>query len=157
MHMNDVGPDGHMHRHRDAESCSGGEDTRLAMREVSCVPIDMVADGFAKPFMVARPSNNRFVQDAPGFFRHAESSLVDLCVDLFRGMAHQRQLEIVNDPGAVHRYCGDDAMLHPIDDDWVEPHLYDVRADPNDHRPTLSVRISDSLGDGPQGLNNENI
>src|SRR5215467_2138915 len=32
-----------------------------------------------------------------------------------------------------------------------------MRANPDDHRPTLSVRINDGLGDGPQGLDGEDV
>ena len=56
-------------------------------------------------------------------------------VDVFRGRARQRNLEVVNESGAVGRERGDEAAAHQVGHDRRQPGLHDMGADAPHDRP----------------------
>ena len=100
--MDDIGSDRYMDRHRNPEPLAGCQQTRPMIRKLFLATVDIGADRLADSFPVFCAADDRFVQHAAGFFRHPEPSLVDFSVDFLRRVPHERQLEVMNDPRAVH-------------------------------------------------------
>ena len=155
--MDDVGTDGDVHGHRNTEPRSGRQDARLAMGKLPLASVDVVADGFAEPLAIVGPADDRLVQHAAGFFRHPEASLVNLRVDFLRRMPHERQFEIVNDPGAVHGHGRHDLLLHEVHENRTQSDFDDVCADSRDDRSAFAMGPRDGFGDRAQSFNAEDI
>ena len=90
---------------------------------------------------------DRAVQQPPGFVRHAEAARTERFVHVLRGRARERQLEVVNDRGAVGSERRHEAALHQIDDDRAEAGLDDVRAEAPEHAVAPASRRDDGLDD----------
>ena len=87
------------------------------------------------PRPLATPSLIAPIQQPARLFRHAEAPGAERFVDVLGGRSRERELEVVNDAGAVGRDRRDEAALHQIDQDRREPRLHDVRAEaPEDAR-----------------------
>ena len=92
-----------------------------------CLPATRVADDL--------------VQQRAGLLGHAEAAGPERFVDVLRRGARQRDLEVVNDAGAVHRQRRDVAALHQIDQHRRHAGLDHMRADaPDDARPRARAR-----------------
>src|SRR5574338_754549 len=72
-------------------------------------------------------------------------------------MAHQRQLEVMNDDGAVHGDGRHDSTFHEIDDDGSESDLDDMRAHAQDDRPAPAVRANNRLRHFAERLDRQDI
>ena len=103
------------------------------------------------------PTDDRLVQHTAGFFRHPEASLVDLRVDFFRRVSHERQFEIMNDAGPVHGHGGEDPLLHEVDENRAQSDLDHVGAESHDDRPAFAMGLDDGFGDRAQGFDAQDI
>ena len=65
---------------------------------------------------IVRACRDRFVDHPARFLGHAEGARQDLFVHILGGLADQRQLEVMDDPGPVERQAGNDAALHQVDE-----------------------------------------
>ena len=155
--MDDVGPDGDVHGDRNAEPRSGREQARVAMGKLSLASVDVVADGFAEPFAFMGPAGDGLVQHAAGFFCHAESAVVDLRVDFLGRVPHERQFEIVNDPGAVHGHGRHDALLHEVHENRTQSDFDDMCADSHNDRPASAMGPRNGLRDLAQSFHPQDI
>src|SRR3990167_6148440 len=72
-------------------------------------------------------------------------------------MSHERQFEIVNDPGAVHGHSRYDPLLHEVHENRTQSDFDDVGADAQDDRLALAMGLRDGFGDGAQGFDAEDI
>ena len=83
MHVDDVRPERHVDRDRNAEPGAGGQQADLAMGELSLVAVNVMADRLADPLSFFSSPRNCFVQHAAGFLCHPEATGVDLCLYVF--------------------------------------------------------------------------
>ena len=83
---------------------------------------------FAKAEAAASRANRDFIEIQAGFGRHAEFSAAEARLDILRRVAHERDLEIVDERSAVHGDAGDEAPAHQIDHNRPEANLDDVAA-----------------------------
>ena len=60
---------------------AGGQNARGTVGKSSLRAVDVAAYGFAQALSVSMAFRNRFIENAAGFLRHAESSFIDLVVD----------------------------------------------------------------------------
>jgi len=155
--MDDVGPDGDMNGDGNSEPGAGGKDTRRAIGKLSLRAVDVCAHGLAQALSRVVTQRDRFIEDAAGFLSHAESAFVDFGVHLLGGMTHEGQFKIMDDARAVHRDRGYQTLLHPVDEDGGEPDLNHVSADPDDHRPALTMGLSDGARDCTERLDCEDV
>ena len=81
--MDDVRPERHVDRDRNAEPGAGGQQADLAMGELSFVAVNVVADRLADTLSFLSSPRNRFIQQAAGFLCHPKSTGVDLCLHVF--------------------------------------------------------------------------
>ena len=105
-------------------------------------------DGLAQTETTLHAVVDGRVQHLAGFLRHAEAPRPERLVDVFRRAARQRELEVVNDPGAVGRQRRDKSPFHQIDQDRSQACLDDVRAKPPDDPAIARARGADSRHDG---------
>ena len=126
--------------------------TRLRFAMVGSSRRDVLADGIfireialRKPFAIVGPADDCLVQHAAGFFRHPEASLVNLRVDFLGRVSHERQFEIVNDPGAVHGHGRHDPLLHEVHENRTQSDFDDVGADSHDDRPAFRWAFATAL------------
>ena len=80
------------------------------------------------------------VQLRPGFLRHAEAAGPERFVDVLGGRAGQRELEVVDDAGAVGRERRDEAALHQVDEHRRQAGLDHVRAETPDDAAIVAPR-----------------
>ncbi len=102
-------------------------------------------------------TDDRLVQHAAGFLRHPEAPLVDLRVDFFRRVSHERQFEIMNNPRPVHGHGGDDPLLHEVHENRAQSDLDDMGAESHDDWPAFTMSLHDGLGDRAQRLHAQDI
>ena len=79
-----------------------------------------------------RAAADHLVQDASCLLGHAEPPGPERLVDVLGRRAGQRDFEVVNDAGAVHRQRRHVAALHQIDQHRRDAGLDDMRADAPD-------------------------
>jgi len=127
--MNDVGAHGDMDGDRNAELGTGGQNARGPVRKPSFRAVYVTAHRFAQTLTVAMAFCDRFIEEAAGIFRHAESSVIDLVVDFLGRMAHEGELKVMNDAGTVHGHRSHESLLHPADQNGREPDFDHVSAD----------------------------
>src|SRR6476660_4834344 len=72
-------------------------------------------------------------------------------------MAHEGQFEVMDDACAVHGLRGNEALLHPIDENRREPDLDHMGSDADNHRPALAMGLRDRVGHGTQRFDSENV
>ena len=129
----------------------------LAMGKLTLASVDVVADGFAQPFAIMGSTDDRLVQHAAGFFRHPEASLVDLRIDFFRRVPHERQFEIMNNSGSVHGHGGDDPLLHEVHENRAQSDFDHMGAESHDNGPAFAMGLHDGLGDRAQRFHAQDI
>src|SRR5437870_3135681 len=151
VHVNDVGADGDVDCHGYAATESRGKDT---------VPPEARLTGFrekashrlADSEAVAVAGDDGFVDDAPGLLRHVESPAAEDFRNIFGSPADQRDFEIVNQGGAVHRHRGDVTAPHQVREHRPESDLDDVPAEPPNDGLAARARGLESLNDGKKVL-----
>ena len=84
--------------------------------------------------------------------RHPELPRAQAALHVLGRVAGHGQLEVVDDPGAVHGQARDQALLHEVDEDRRQAHLQDVRADPPQDRFAAIARPQDLGGQPPQDI-----
>ena len=96
--------------------------------------VEILPDRLAEPESRGHAVVDRAIQLRAGLLRHAERARAERRVDVFRGAARQRDLEIVNDARAVGRDRRDEPALHQIDEHRRQAGLQHVRAESPDDR-----------------------
>ena len=120
-----IGP--RVDRHRDAQL--------PARRQQAQAPVGQPAlddhrpDRLPKAPVLLRPVANRPVDHAVRLLRHAEGTVGECGRDVFRRRAHEGQLEIMDDAGAVHGDRGDDLALEHLNEERAQTHFDDMRAE----------------------------
>ena len=134
MHVDDVGADGDMHGHRDAEP-RARPPTRCVGACGGRVLAQIRATACPSPSPRATPSRDGLVQQRPvssAMPNRPGPSASSTSSDVAPG---QRDLEVVDDAGAVGREGRHVAALHQIDEHRRQAGLDHVRADaPHDAR-----------------------
>ena len=102
--MDDIGPECDMDGDRDAQSARSLKYWWRG-KETAFIAVDVVADRLAEAFSFFGAATDRFIQHPSSFFRHAETSVVDFRIYFLRGVAHEGQLEIMDDYGTVHGHA----------------------------------------------------
>ena len=82
--MNDVGPNSHMHGHRQAQLHSRREKTRTPVRKLFGMRGDIATYGFANPQTLLPSCDNRFIQNTARVFCHSKPSGINFGFDFFR-------------------------------------------------------------------------
>ena len=132
VHVNDVGADGDMHRHGNPEP-PGGRDEALRHEWRLDARPDRRPTDWPIPRPSATPSLMASIQTGAGLLSHSELPWPQCGVDILGRRSGQRDLEVVNDPGAVGGDGRDESPLHQVDEDRRQPGLEHVGADsPND-------------------------
>ena len=142
---------------RQTQPGAGRENARGPVWKPTGLSIDVVADRLAEPFPGCGAPRDGLIEDATGLLRHAESTIVDFRVDFFGGMAHQRQLKVMDDPGPVHGHGRDDAFRHEVRQNRGKTHLDDVSADAGDHGAPRSMRACNGQDDGSERLDRQDV
>ena len=114
------------------------------------------ADRLTKPLLLGLGVPNHLVQDSPGLFRHPKSTGPQRFVDVLRGDACKRDLEVVNHACAVHGKRRDVATLHQVDEHGRHACLDHMRADAPDDAGVACARIDDGPHDATKILAAEN-
>src|SRR5712692_5470981 len=83
------------------------------------------------------------IQKGAGLLSHAETPIAEAGRDIFGGFAHEGELEVMDDSGAVHDDSSYDAPLHEIDDQRAESDLDRMRAHAQENGFISAVRQSD--------------
>ncbi len=99
---------------------------------------------------------DHLVEDPPGLLRHPEAAGTERFVDVLRRGARQRDLEVVDDAGAVHRQRRHVAALHQVDEHRRHAGLDHVRADAPDDAGLSRARVDDGAHDATKVLSAEN-
>ncbi len=94
------------------------------------------------------PAVDRLVQQATRFLRHAEPAGAERFVHVFRRRARERDLEVVNQAGAVGRERGHEPAPHQVHEDGREARLDHVRAEAPDDAAVLALRALEARDDG---------
>ena len=81
-----------------------------------------------------------FVDVLPGFCGHAELAIAEAGFDVFGSVSRQRDFEIVDEGGAVHRYARNESAFHQVDQDRTETNLDNVAADAPENGTALFAR-----------------
>lgn len=144
MHVDDVRPDGDMHGHRDAQARACRKKALVLVGEIAA--LDQPAHGFSDAEPLPVPVPDRVVDHAAGLFGHAEGAGQDLLVHVLGCLADERELEVVDDAGAVQRQGGDDPALHEIDDHRREADLDGMGPHAEHHGPLVRARLDHGRG-----------
>ena len=91
MHVNDVGADRDVHRHRHAEAVAGGEDAELSVLELR--PGEHAPEAVAEPRAGRCRLADREVQEPSRLLRHAEAAVAEPRPDVLRRAAGVRELQ----------------------------------------------------------------
>ena len=96
------------------------------------------------------------VEVLAGLFGHAELALAERGLHVFRSVARQRNLEIVDERRAVHRDSRNEAAIHQIDQDGPEAHLDHVPAHAPENGFAVLARRMHRAQELPEILRREN-
>jgi hypothetical protein len=113
---------------------------------------EMSANRLPEPEPLFRRLPNHRVELLPRFVGHAEAAGSQRLVHVFGRRARQRDLEVVNDPGAIHRERRDVAAPHQVDQHRRHARLDHMRADPPDDAAFVPPRVGHRFHDAPQIL-----
>jgi len=153
VHVHDVGADRHVDGRRQTQAPGGSEQARL---EVAGATRDQVAaQRGADAEALAVSLADRPVDLLAGFTGHPEGPGVETRRHVLRGPSGDRQLEVVNDAGAVQRDAAHEAAPHQVDDDRRQAHLQDVRTHAPEDGLAEAARPSDLAGQLAQRLAGE--
>src|SRR5262245_53313733 len=103
MHVDDVGADGDVHGRGQREPRRRSENARAATGQSRS--LDRASDSYTQPEAGSDAVACRTIDELPGFARHAEKPAVETGSDVFGRVAAGRQLEVVDEAGAVHRHA----------------------------------------------------
>ena len=139
MHVNDVGPDGHVHREGDVESSGGRSHAMVHERRLSVR--EKAPDRLAQPEAPLHAIGDRSVQQQGRFLGHAETARAERLIDILRRGPANGDLEIVDDAGAVGRKCRDETPFHQVDEDRRQARFQHVGANAPYNRRTAPARV----------------
>src|SRR5713101_7763936 len=112
-------------------------------------------------FAVAEPRAHGqlgdLIQVLTGFRRHAELSGAQSRFHVFRSVAYQRDLEIMDERGSIHGDARNEAPPHQIDEQRAESDFDDVAADAPQDGLALLARSMDGRPPGAQIGSSENV
>ena len=115
MHVRNVRADGEMHGDRDASLVSRGKDTGFGM--FGCD--DAAVQELTRCLAVANSNTLRqlgdIVEILAGFLGHAELAFAERRLNVLGSIPGKRNLEIVDQPRAVHGNSGNEAAIHQVD------------------------------------------
>ena len=129
--MDDVRADGDVDRYRNVQLRRRRQDAHRHVRRIRAGEVfaDTAADALARTHGIADGA----VQETAGLVGHAKSPWAEGRVDILGRGSRQRQLEIVNDTGAVHRDRRHESALHQVDENRGQARLDHVGADAPDN------------------------
>src|SRR5713226_2342875 len=111
-------------------------------------------------FAVAEPRAHGqlgdLIQVLTGFRRHAELSGAQSRFHVFRSVAYQRDLEIMDERGSIHGDARNEAPPHQIDEQRAESDFDDVAADAPQNGPVLLARSVNSGKESAQISGSQN-
>ena len=141
--------------HRHVQPRGGAEDRQPA--EVRMRAGEVGAHGLTQPLPLPMAFSDRAIEHAPGFLGHAELPLAEHRVHFFRRRAGQRDFEVMNEAGAVHRDRGDEPALHQIDQHRPKAGLDDVRAESPHDAAVFCLGAADGRHDGAKIRGSEQV
>ena len=130
MHVNDIGSDPDVNGGRKVEPRGRREDRQPPARQA--VAQYGIADGTAQPGLAGCAIADGAVEKQTRLAGHAEAAVLEAGRHILGRGALIGELEVVNDPGAVHGDRGHDAAFHEIDQDGAQPDLDDMGAEADD-------------------------
>src|SRR5229473_8701207 len=112
-------------------------------------------------FAVAEPRAHGqlgdLIQVLTGFRRHAELSGAQSRFHVFRSVAYQRDLEIMDERGSIHGDARNEAPPHQIDEQRAESDFDDVAADAPQNGSALLARQVDGGEEMAKVFGRENV
>ena len=153
MHVNDVGPQGHVNRTGHVESRARREEAELKVWR-PC-PEEPVSDGATESDPSPHPLADRVVQNSAGLLGHPKLALGKLRLDVLRREARRGQLEIVDGAGPVQRDRRHHAAFQQVHQDGREAHLDDMGPHPQQDRFPVRSRRQDGLHHLAEALNRQ--
>ena len=147
MHVDDVGADGGMARHAEAQPYGRGGHGQVQVRRLGVDQLtpERTAEALGRALLGMRAALGRGRQRAPGLVRETELAGGQLRVDVLAGEADGRDLVVVDRPRAVQRDIGHDAALHQVDDQRCQSGLQHVRTHRHHDRSASQLGGDDAL------------
>src|SRR5262245_8590759 len=153
MHVNNVGSDSDVYRHRHVSLHRGAKHAVLAVRAMNLV--DVLAERLAESLLVDRAALRGDREGIGRLAGHAEVPARQLGHDVLAGLADESEFEVVNRCRTVHRDGLDQAALDPVDEIRPAPGLDDMPAQGGDYRLALGVSSSEVIANAAEIVGGE--